>query len=268
MMQSFVRKGQSLIGTHRKRVEYRAQEFASYLDKFLKPIPSGQVRVLIFGQGRTGSTLLESLLASTGHFQRSGELLNVSKGEIFFPDAYVRGMSKKKSDANFLFHLKIYHLTRDRRRPVDPSRFLTSLDKDGWKVLYLRRRNTVRHQLSNAVRETRGRPHKFDDEHERYRILIDCESFVEKVSERLSFEQAERIALEDIDFCEVVYEDDLENASMHQSTIDRILDFVSLERRPVTTNHRKVNTQDLNDLIINYDEFVQCLVKSDLDRFL
>jgi LPS sulfotransferase NodH len=267
-MQSIVRRGQSLVGIDAKRLEHRAQELASYRDNFLKPFPSGQVRLLIFGQGRTGSTLLESLLASTGYFQRSGELLSVSKGEILFPNAYIKGMSKRKFNENFLFHLKIYQLTRDRRRPVDPTRFLTSVDKDGWKVLYLRRCNTVRHQLSNAVREHRGHPHKFDEVDERHRILIDCESFVEKVYERLRFEQAERVALRDIDFCEVVYEDDLENASMHQASVDRILDFVSLERRPVTTKHSKVNTQDMKDLIINYDEFVQCLVKNDLDRFL
>jgi LPS sulfotransferase NodH len=267
-MHSLVRKGQSLSRIDRTRLEHRAQELASYRDNFLKAIPSGQVRLLIFGQGRTGSTLLESLLASTGHFRKSGELLNVSKGEILFPNAYTRGMSKRASDENFLFHLKIYHLTRDRRRPVDPTKFLNSLDKGGWKVVYLRRRNTVRHQLSNVVRENRGRAHKFDDEQERHRILVDCESFVEKVSERIRFEQAEQVALKDIDFCEVVYEDDLEHASMHQGSVDRILDFVSLERRPVTTMHRRVNTQELDDLIINYDEFVQCLVRSDLDRFL
>jgi LPS sulfotransferase NodH len=267
-MQSFVRKWQSLIDIDHKRLGYRAQEFKTYRDTFLKPVPSGQVRLLIFGQGRTGSTLLESLLASTGHFQRGGELLNVSKGEILFPNAYIRGVSKQRCDGNFLFHLKIYHLTRDRRRPVDPTRFLTALDDDGWRVLYLRRRNTVRHQLSNAVRENRGGPHKFDDELERHRIFVDCESFVDKVFERLRFEQAERVALENIDFCEVVYEDDLEHSRMHQGTVDRILDFVSLERRPVTTKHRKVNTQELNDLIINYDEFVQCMVQSDLGRFL
>jgi LPS sulfotransferase NodH len=261
-------KGQSFIGMDSERRKFRAQELANYRDSFFKPMPLDQVRLLIFGQGRTGSTLLESLLVSTGHFRRNGELLNPAKGEVLFPIRYIRGISNGETDENFLFHLKIYHLTRDRKRPVDPTQFLGSLSEDGWKFVYLRRRNTVQHQLSNAVREHRGSPHKFDDDAAQYRIRIDCESFVERVFERIRFEEAEREALADVDYCEVIYEDHLESANLHQDTIDRIVDYSSLERRPVATKHRKVNTQDLDDLIVNYDEFVECLKKNNLERFL
>lgn len=267
-MDSVIQKARSLIPIDDRRRKHRVEELASYRDDLFKSTPSDQVRVVIFGQGRTGSSVLESLLASTGHFRTNRELLNTSKGEVFFPLRYTRGMAKGQADDNFLFHLKIYHLTRDRRRPVDPAKYLKSLDEDGWKIVYLRRRKTVRHQLSNAVLEHRGGAHKFDDAVELHRVVIDCEAFVEKVAERLRFAEAERDALNDLEYCEVIYEDDLEDAGMHQSTVDRVLDFASLEHRPATTKHRKVNTQDVADLVINYDEFVECLEKNDLQALL
>ena len=115
----------------------------AYLFNAIKTKSPDQVRAVIFAQGRTGSTLLESLLCSTGHFFKNGELLNndTGKNEIIFPTQYIRGLSKWESDSNFIFHVKIYQLTRDRKRPVDPTTFMETLCKEGFKVIYLRRNN-------------------------------------------------------------------------------------------------------------------------------
>ena len=66
----------------------------AYLFNAIKTKSPDQVRVVIFAQGRTGSTLLESLLCSTGHFFKNGELLNndTGKNEIIFPTQYIRGL--------------------------------------------------------------------------------------------------------------------------------------------------------------------------------
>lgn len=258
----------SRVTEARNRLCHRALEATSYFYNLTKSIPSNQVRLLIFGQGRTGSTLLESLICSTGYFHKNGELLNNDKGEILFPIHYIRGLSKYKASENFIFHLKIYQLTRDRRHPIDPAKFLNVLSSDGWKVIYLRRRNKVKHALSNFVAEHRNAAHKFDDELEKPRLLIDCDHLIARVNERFRFRDAERNALADIKYHEVIYEDGLEKPDSHQLTINKILDYVSLEHRMASTNHRKVNTQSLKDLIINYDEFVDCLIKRKWHKFL
>ena len=147
---------------------------------------SGPVRLVIFGQGRTGSTLLESLLCSTGYFHPKGELLNTSKGEILYPTQFIRGLSKRRSNENFIFHVKIYQLTRDRKRPIDPTSFLETPYREGWKVLYLRRKNKIRHALSNIVAKHRGSYPKNDDDKEKFKMLVNCQNFVERVEARLS----------------------------------------------------------------------------------
>ncbi len=79
----------------------RSQEGINFFWDFLKPTPSDQIHLLIFCQGRTGSTLLESLLASTGYFCAHGELFNIPrKGKVLCPAGHVRGLSKRTARAH------------------------------------------------------------------------------------------------------------------------------------------------------------------------
>ena len=242
-----------------KQLKCRSREALAYLFNYTKSKPSDSVRAVIFAQGRTGSSLLESLLCSSQHFRQNGELLSAAHGEVLFPTHFIRGLSKWKSGSNFIFHVKIYQLTVDRNRPIDPASFMQSLYSEGWKVIYLRRQNKIKHALSNTLAEHRGAYHKYEDTKEDLKIFIDCERFLERVNNRVRIEAVEKEALANIEYHEVVYEDDLERSAEHQGTVDRLLAYLSLEQREVTTDHRKVNTMSMEELISNYDEFRDCL---------
>ena len=237
-------------------------------------MPSNSVRVVIFAQGRTGSTLLESLLGSTGHFRPHGELLNTSKGEVLFPLQFLGGLSKWKSQRNFIFHAKITQLTKDRKHPIDPALFLSTLYQNGWKIIYLRRRNKVQHTLSVYFARNRNPRyllniwHKFDDNPEELNISVDCEKFKRTTEKIINHDANEQKALANIEYHEVIYEDDLEKPQSHQKTVDRILDYLSLEPKKASTNLRKVNNQSPKELVSNYEEFVECLSKSGWEKFL
>lgn len=255
-------------------VAHRCMEAISYLLNYTRPMPPNQLRVVIFAQSRTGSTLLESLLCSTGHFRPNGELLNTSKGEVLFPLTFLYGLLKWKPKNNFIFHVKITQLAKDRKRPVDPAFFLETLYKDGWKIIYLRRRNKVKHTLSWFVAKSRVVGfksyiwHKFDDKREELNISIDCDKFSRMVEKRISRDAQEEKALAGIEYHKVVYEDDLEQPESQEKTVNRILDYLSLEHRKASTKYRKVNNQSPEELISNYEEFVECLSKQGWENFL
>lgn len=251
----------------RGALTYRGRELMAYASYYGRPQPDNQVRVVIFAQGRTGSTLLESLLASTGYFQLNGELLNTDAGEALLPSQFVRGLSKQVPE-NFIFHVKVYQLTRDRKHPVDPVDFLSTLHEEGWRVLYLRRENKVQHALSNLVAEARGQYHKQNDTAESLQLRIDPENFIEAIQDRIRFEEHEREVLQNVDYHEVVYETDLLPAEAQQETANRILDFLGLERRPVATPHRKVNTTPITQLITNYGEIKTVLTQKGWAHYL
>ncbi len=252
--------------------DFHQDEISNYITNLTTDLPTEQTRAIIFGQGRSGSTLLENLICSSRYFKQAGELLSpyyktinrhgirIHQGEPLFPSHYIHGLLKKQPDKNFIFHLKVYHLTEERCRPVNPKRILRTFYDHGWKIIFLRRRNRIKHVLSDWVRDRRGRPHKKDDENERYRLQIDCDVFAEMVQGREKFEAMERDCLASMDFHEVVYDDDLEDASRHQSTVDGIFQFLQMPSVPVSTRYRKVNTQSMEDLIINYDEFKASMI--------
>lgn len=230
----------------------RREAFAYLLAGIPRPANCG--RTLIFGQGRSGSTLLESLLASTGHFVPQGEVFGAKGRKILYPERYLRGHSARWPENNFLCHVKIHHLM-SRRRPVEPRPFLQRLSDDGWRIIFLSRTDRVRQSLSFLVAEVRGEYHKRDDRPETISVRVSRERLEALVIRSLVQAQAEREVLAGIDYHEVIYEHDLEDASNHQRTIDGVLDFLGLPRRPVSTSLRKVIAQPLREIVLNYDEF-------------
>ena len=211
-------------------------------------------RTLIFGQGRSGSTLLESLLKSTGHFVSKGELFGAKGRKILYPERYLRGHSSRWPDSNFLCHIKPHHLSR-RQRPIEIQPVLQRLSNDGWRIIFIQRTDRVRQALSYVVAKERGEYHKLDDSPEEIAVHVSRERLVALLARAAVNVREEQEALEGIDYHEVVYERDLEDGSKHQQTVDGVLDFLALPHRPVSTSLRRVIAQPLREVILNYDEF-------------
>lgn len=238
---------------------------------------SGGERILIFAQGRTGTTLLESLLSSTGLFHVNDEPLRGKGKHVLWPALYLRGLARDPAlqgqDGNFICHVKIYHLDEFRERagrnPVEPTRFLHSLTKDGWKIVHLRRKNPVRQILSQYVAEARGGYHKHDDKQESHQLLLEQSDFERRLELRENRSAQERAALARLEHLELIYEDDLLDPAVHEKTVDRVLAHADLQRsHPVRTSHRKINAQPLRDLILNYEEFSEWISDLGLDEVL
>jgi LPS sulfotransferase NodH len=161
------------------------KEWLAYLAFYLNPYPPEQIRIVLFAQGRTGSTLLENLICSTNQFQENGELLSWRnspfKRRFLLPYQYVCGLAKL-SKKNFIFHVKLYHLTEEQK--IEPSFFLQKLAEAGWKIIYLHRENRVMHVISNFLAKKRQGYHKFKDKEEDLRIKVDLSRFVAGVYRR------------------------------------------------------------------------------------
>lgn len=67
----------------RRNINRRSKEVRAYLHYF-KPASSQRTRILIFAQGRTGSSLLEDLICSSGYFQPNREILNKKRDKYYF----------------------------------------------------------------------------------------------------------------------------------------------------------------------------------------
>lgn len=245
--------------TFRRRIYYKLFELQCYLSYFFKSDKAGE-KLVIFAQGRTGSSLLESLLCSTGHFSQTSEPFNVKrKGEVWFPRIFIEGYSKMVNSPNFLFHVKCYQLTEDRAKPYDPHKLLKALEEKGWKIIYLKRENKFLHALSCIIMQKRGKSNKKDDKKEKLNLFLDLKDLEKRINTRIKYDKNELDYLKGTKFKEVIYEEDLLSTDAQNRTVKDILNWLNLEYRKPHTPYKKVNAAPLSSQISNYDDLVEFL---------
>lgn len=211
--------------------------------------------ILIFGQGRSGTTLFEHLMCSTGHFVGYHEVLNTVTREVLFPARYVRGLGRKTAGENVILHVKPDHLTFDRKSPVDSRRFLEFVVEDGWHIVHVQRTNVFMRIVSNYLALARGGYHKTDVGEEVQKPLhIPPDEFFMRYEKSWNLLNEEKRILGGLPHTKVNYENDLEKPWNHQCVVDNFLNELNLESKPVSTKLRKINKFPPHELISNLDE--------------
>lgn len=231
---------------------------------FKKPtIP--EKRFVIYSLGRSGSTLLVSLLNSHDHIHCDGEILN---NFVLFPMKHVETCASMSKAEVYGFKLLTYQL-EDVQRFLHPRRFILELGENGYKIIYLTRANLLRQALSNIYarqvqfhsRVSDGRPkEKF------MRVEVaDVLNWIKGIESRCKFE---REILEGVPHLSLVYEDDLQDNESHQRTIERVCDFIGTSPAIVSTSLQKVTPRALSDWVINFEELSEAIGNTPYAKFL
>ena len=143
---------------------------------FLRRTPG--TRLVIFAQGRTGSELLCDLLHSHSLIHCDKEILNQP---VLSPYGHIRRCALSSTKNTYGFKVKIDQLTQ-RQKVRDVKAFLTRLHEEGWKIIYLSRRNLLRHALSDVLRVRSGKAHRYRSrdgaQPKVEKIPVDCESLL------------------------------------------------------------------------------------------
>lgn len=230
---------------------------------FRRRVPDS--RFVLFAQGRTGSSLLASLLNAHPAVFCDGELLDTKR---LFPRALIDGRARRHPDRVYGFKLKIYHLSMDQRL-ADPVGFFQQLAGDGWRVVHLVRRNVLRQTLSQFVAERRRSYHLFAGQQEDLgRMEVDLARLVRHTRWRLKMQGLERRALEGVPHAVVHYEDDLMDGTRHQVTADRLFSFLCVPTAPVSTSHRKITPKRLADFVANPEAVAAAITEAGLGQYL
>lgn len=192
-------------------------------------------RFVIFGLGRTGSTLLASLLDSHPGINCQGELLSMRRP---FPFAHVEHQRlRSRQDAElFGFHLKPWHITHVLEK--EPAEFMRRLEGTGYRVVHLRRENIFLQALSQAkLFMYKIVQAKVVADVPKHGMFIDTELLATLLENVIRNRQLED---ECLDFLAeptitITYESDLLDSSSHQGTCERIFDFLGIGHAEVTS---------------------------------
>lgn len=230
-------------------------QFGAYLKSVQSAQPSG--KFVIFGQGRTGSTLLVDLLNSHPEIACEYEIFNGQRhlfnGKVSFPYRFLRGMEVRNANKVFGFKVKVYQLTLHQQ--IDPGTFLKRLKSKGYQIIYLRRNNFLEHALSGLNARKTKRFHVVNGQTNRMKsVEIGAEELKRSMQNRKLYQQNELDYLKGHHYFEVEYERDLKFSDQHQRIGNELFDFLGLEKAPVKTQLRKVLKNTAKDQLTNYEE--------------
>lgn len=223
-------------------------------------------KFLIFGAGRSGSSLLVDLLDSHPQIRCEGEILH---HRVLFPRLYVSCRAATAAQDAYGFKLLSYQL-RQVQKMHDPGLFLQRLHESRWKIIYLVRRNILRRALSNLYARHRQKFHARRDERptEAVRMPVDVSELLSWMEGMERLNRFEQQLLSDLPHLHIVYEDDLQDSHDHQPTVDRIFLYLGLPSARVKSNLVKATPRDLSDFVANHEELVQFVNDSLYSEYL
>jgi len=204
---------------------------------------------IILAQGRTGSTLLTDLLNSHPSICCEGEVLGTRRR---FIEPFIAGKSTRFSLTGRTWGFKAKHYQIAESFPGGGDKFLARIQKTGWRIIWLRRRNLVRASLSTLVGiERKTWAYNRMDIRAQPSVCIDPDDFARHLHGRVAQNQTELSFLEDLGYLEVVYERDLAKVG-EQTELPDVLDYLHVRRLPLQTTLRPTEERPLCEYVTNW----------------
>ena len=224
---------------------------------------------MIFGRGRSGSTLLSSLLNQSDEIQCAPEILfHYTK----FPLLKIHYHETICPNKIFGFKLLTYQLADVHKARNNFQDFLDPILVDkNYKLIYLYRENILHQAISNYVAFKRGKFHqsKGENKHsEQFEVDVDeIFMWLNKLKDRI---EVENQILPNYEHLKINYEEDLLNPACHQKTINRIVSFIGAKDYQVRLPglEKIVSKKPLSDILINYNDLKNKLTNTDFETYL
>ena len=227
-------------------------------------------RFIIYGSGRSGSTLLTNLLNSHPHIFCDGEILGKRYApNVIWPYQYLTAMSKKaimKKKTVYGFKMKTDELRFQRY--LDQEKLLNKMYNNGWKIIHLRRNNIVNISLS----QLKARYDKVwvlhqNDKYLNSKVNVNIKELNELLIMKKKLHLLEDKCIKNIPHYKIIYEKDLLNENWIK-TLKNLFEHLEIEDFPVSTNMKKKSSEKLSERIQNFSEVKQYLLKEGYQDYI
>ncbi len=201
-----------------------------------------ETKFVIFTGGRTGSSLLRSLLNSHPEIHCEGEIL---KGRMWAPLQFIKKRSLQSRARVYGFKLLSYQL-RDVQSSIKNKReFLKALADDGYKIIYLERKDKHRQSLSVAHAMHTDYWHDTGGNNQKKPEAVlpsDLIAALKKEIERLT--AFEKDLLEGLDYLPIQYERDLSDEGRREQAMASIFKLLQVPYEKTHSPYQKVLSSD------------------------
>jgi len=239
-----------------------------YSSKLFKRTKSSNNNFIIYTQGRSGSTLLIDLINSNPEIHCDREIFSIP---TVFTEKFI--ISKRSLYSDRAYGCKIR--SRQLQRQVGMNymhNFMLKMHKMSWKIIYLTRRNILRHALSTILMWQRGlgKHHQYKNHgpYQLEKIHVDFNELQKTMEKIQELNVRDEDVLEGIPHLRLIYEEDLIRSECHQKALDKVFYYLDLPSWPVTTQFERITSDNLSDFIENFDELKSSFTKTPFAKYL
>ncbi|MGH7884529.1 MAG: hypothetical protein ACRENO_02400, partial [Thermodesulfobacteriota bacterium] len=229
----------------------RKNEITSYINAISKRGKFPKNKFIIFAHYRTGSSLLSSLLNSHPDITCERELflqfIYLKYKKVLFPNLIIRDRLINCKTNTYGFILRLDQLEKILLRfDGVPKDFLRNLSDNGWKIIHLKRKNYLKQSISNITSKIRGQSHDtFEKPLDKTTVYIDPNRLINTISWMERTAAKEDIILNEFAHLKIIYEDDLLHSDSHQNTMNKIFDYLELNKASVETTFKRTSTENI-----------------------
>lgn len=142
--------------------------------------------------------------------------------------------------------------------PTENATYLQQLVDDGYKIIYLKRKNILDMCISFHYGKFRKHFHTKSGNKDLAlpKMTIDRDKFLLRSYGTMTCGQIADQAIQQVPHIAITYEDDLLDNDKHPETMKKLYEYIGVEYHPPVPGLKKVRSKNNEDIIENYDEFV------------
>lgn len=243
-------------------------EYYSILSYPFRPSTTPHTKFVIFGRGRSGSTLLVKLLDSAPNVHCDDEILN---RKVTAPLNYILRRSKLGNHSIYGFKLLTYQLRQHTKEKTDQACkiFLKKLIDHDFKIIYLMRNNIMRQSLSNLYARHRMVWHEAaNNQQEKTKITVNIKELNKWMTGSTKALNLENEWLEGLPYLKLEYENDLSTEDQQKKTIHKISEYLGIENLQYNTVLKRITPKEITAFVSNYDELEAFATKNNYQHYL
>lgn len=224
-------------------------------------------KIVIYGSGRSGTTLLGSFLAAHPAIDWAGEVLNYQRWQSWpaclayrlikrYPATYLQWCAYRSGKPAYASKLLTY-------QSAGLHQTIAHLQRQDWCIIYLYRRSLFQRLLSAEVAKLTGRWHSNQSiepemiEPEMIEpVLIPVESFLEKLKRSYHVCELELATVSTVPHLTFCYEDDLADPAAWPQTIQKLLEYIGLALIPAQTQTERTWARPYEEMVANYQDLL------------
>lgn len=224
---------------------------------------------VLFGMGRTGSTLLASLLNSHPQIQCDGEIFRRGAGvgwyatlNLFWQHHPLPFLAYRQMRAQVLDHRSVYgfklHTKLHGDQIVDIPGFLQRVTQRGWRIIYLERHLLFNQVISSVMARATGRYFGHQPHLEPLlQLELPTTEFYNTMQQTIRICQRNRAIVAELPHITIIYETELALAQAQQTTMARICTYLGIPNTAsLQTSITKPWTCHYAEMITNYDDLL------------